>query len=168
MMQARRALQDKAREAVDLARRHQLTLVTAESCTTGMLATLLADSPGAGDCVLGGFVTYAKSCKVQVLGVSKSLLQEKTAVSAEVAEAMARGALQHCSAALSIAITGVAGPEPDEDGNPVGLTFVACARRDGGACYARHRFSASERADNRALALDAALDLLLQTIRTGA
>ncbi len=77
----------------------------------------------------GGFVTYTKPHKSCALGVPETLLREKGAVCAEVARAMAEGALEHSRAGISAAITGVAGPEPDEDGNPVGRVCIAIARR---------------------------------------
>jgi PncC family amidohydrolase len=76
-------------------------------------------------------VAYAKRMKEEMLGVPHDLLRDKSAVCAEVAQAMARGILTRCSADLAVAITGVVGPETDEDGNPVGLIYCACARRAG-------------------------------------
>jgi nicotinamide-nucleotide amidase len=74
-------------------------------------------------------VTYTKENKTKALGVSEHLLTEKSAVCAEVAIAMAEGALNRSPADLAVAVTGVAGPEPDEDGNPVGRACIAVARR---------------------------------------
>ena len=109
----------------------QLTLITAESCTAGALSQRLADAPGAGLRFHGGFVAYTKAQKNCALGVPADLLRQQGAVSREVARAMAEGALRHSTADLAAAITGVAGPEPDEDGNPVGRVCVAIARRAG-------------------------------------
>jgi nicotinamide-nucleotide amidase len=106
-----------------------LSIVTAESCTAGELAHLLAQGEGASQHFHGGIVTYTKAMKTDALGVSARLLAEKTAVCAEVAAAMAEGALQRSPADVALSITGVAGPEPDEDGNPVGLIHCAVARR---------------------------------------
>jgi len=107
------------------------TIATVESCTAGALVHLLSQAEGASDTLHGGFVVYTKDNKTAAVGVSEKLLKERGAVSAEVAEAMAAGGLARCPAAIVTAITGVAGPEPDEDGNPVGLVFVAAALRDG-------------------------------------
>jgi nicotinamide-nucleotide amidase len=116
-----------------------LTLVTAESCTAGLLAQQIADTPRAGACFHGAFVTYTKEHKNRVLDVPSCLLRDKGAVCSEVARAMAEGALQHSTANLAAAITGVAGPEPDEDGNPVGRVCIAVARRDGASeTFERH------------------------------
>jgi nicotinamide-nucleotide amidase len=111
-----------------LAKRTGIAVVVAESCTAGQLATLLSDAEGAAQQFAGGFVTYTKEQKQRALGVPAELLREKGAVCGEVARAMAEGALARSGAGLAAAITGVAGPEPDEDGNPVGRVCIAVAR----------------------------------------
>jgi len=126
-------LDDLAKRLARLAREKRLTVVAAESCTGGLLAQILCDAPGATDFFHGNFVTYTKLQKIRALGVPADLLQSKGAVCAEVARAMATGALQRSPADLSAAITGVAGPEPDEDGNPVGRVWIAVAGRGGAA-----------------------------------
>jgi nicotinamide-nucleotide amidase len=136
-----------------------LMVVTAESCTAGNLATLLADAPDGGQCLHGGFVVYTKDNKAAVLGVPLELVATHTAVSQPVAEAMAKGALERCPADMAIAITGVAGPEPDEDGNPVGLMHVAVAHRDGRLLHRRHTFEQAGRDALRQNAIQAALAL---------
>jgi nicotinamide-nucleotide amidase len=120
-----------AADLIRLLEAKHVKLVVAESCTAGLLAQRLADTPGASACFEGGFVTYTKDQKTRALDVSDALLREKGAVCGEVAGAMAQGALRHSDADLAAAITGVAGPEPDEDGNPVGRMCIAIARRDG-------------------------------------
>jgi nicotinamide-nucleotide amidase len=109
----------------------RLTLVTAESCTAGRLAALLSSVPGAGQCFEGGFVTYSQDAKARMLGVATDLLKRKTAVCRDVARAMAEGARYRSPADIAVAITGVAGPEPDEDGNPIGLMCVAPGLKGG-------------------------------------
>jgi nicotinamide-nucleotide amidase len=106
-----------------------LGIVTAESCTAGLMCQVLSDAEGATQAFDGGFVTYTKQHKSCALGVPEALLREKGAVCGEVARAMAEGALKHSKAGISAAITGVAGPEPDEDGNPVGRVCIGVARR---------------------------------------
>ena len=120
-----------AAEVLDEAGRCGLTIVTAESCTAGALAHVLSGAPGASKYLHGGFVTYTKTMKHRVLGVPQKLLSEKTAVAPEVAIAMVEGALERSPADIAVSITGVAGPEPDEDGNPVGLVYCAAVRRQG-------------------------------------
>lgn len=125
------ALKAQAADLVARAAREKLTIITAESCTSGLLATVLSEAPGAAKILHGGFVTYTKEHKAVALDVPEKLLHAKGAVCQEVACAMAEGALAHSKADLAAAITGVAGPEPDDDGNPVGRVFIAAARRGG-------------------------------------
>ncbi len=123
------ALVEAATEVLEVAKQKHLTLVTAESCTSGLLATVLSEAPGAAERLHGGFVTYTKQNKTVALGVPAALLAAKGAVCREVALAMAEGALARSPAEIAVAITGVAGPSPDEDGNPVGRVCIAVARR---------------------------------------
>jgi nicotinamide-nucleotide amidase len=95
----------------------------------GLLANALSEAPGAAELLHGGFVTYTKANKTAALGVPADLLRTRGAVCPEVATAMAEGALARSPADVAIAITGVAGPDKDEDGNPVGLVFIAVARK---------------------------------------
>lgn len=129
------------------ARKRNLQLTAAESCTAGALANLLSHVPGAGDVFFGGFVCYAKAYKAAILGVPAPLIDAHTAVSAPVATAMARGALDLTGCALALAITGVAGPEPDEDGNPVGLVHIAVATSDGTLRHMACDFAGRSRED---------------------
>ena len=123
------ALVEAATEVLEVAKQKHLTLVTAESCTSGLLATVLSEAQGAAEWLHGGFVTYTKQNKTVALGVPAELLAAKGAVCREVALAMAEGALARSPAEIAVAITGVAGPSPDEDGNPVGRVCIAVARR---------------------------------------
>jgi nicotinamide-nucleotide amidase len=125
------ALIERAERVIDAARGRGVTIATAEYCTAGALAHLLANAPGAGEVFHCGFIVYTKEQKSAALAVSPELIAEHTAVSAAVAQAMAEGALQRSSADLAVSITGVLGPEPDEDGNPVGLIYIGLAKRDG-------------------------------------
>jgi nicotinamide-nucleotide amidase len=129
-----------AAEVIEQARLCDLSLVTAESCTAGAVAHALSEVPGAGEYLQGGFVTYSKEMKTKALGVSSDLLRQKTAVCAEVAEAMAWGALKRSPAEVAVAVTGVAGPEPDEDGNPVGLIYCCAVRTGYDAIISRRHF----------------------------
>lgn len=153
-------LHRKARAVVRCAEEKALSIVTAESCTAGALAALLADAPGAGRCFHGGVVAYAKACKTALLAVPASVIARHTAVSREVAGRMAAGALKASGAHVAVAITGVMGPEPDDDGNPVGLMHLAAATRDGRVRHARIQSRETSRAANRQRALTEALTLL--------
>lgn len=104
-------------------------MVTAESCTAGLLAARLTDRPGSSAYVAGGVVAYANDAKIALLGVPAELIERHGAVSAEVAEAMAAGALQRFGADTAVAITGVAGPGGGTPDKPVGTVWF-CAMRD--------------------------------------
>ena len=106
-----------------------LSLVTAESCTGGLIAAILSHGKGASDCLHGGFVAYTKAHKAEVLGVDRALLDRQGAVNAAVARQMADGALQRSVASVALSVTGVLGPDADPDGNPAGLLYFAIARK---------------------------------------
>jgi nicotinamide-nucleotide amidase len=107
-------------------------LATAESCTGGLIAGTLTALAGSSDVVEGGFVTYSNAAKVTLLGVPAGLFERVGAVSAEVARAMAEGALARLPAVhLTISATGIAGPSGATPGKPVGLVHFGLARRGG-------------------------------------
>lgn len=120
-------LLEQAQQVIAALKQHNLTLTTAESCTGGLLASALTAMVGASSCFGYGFVTYSNQAKQQLLGVPEALLAEHGAVSAEVACAMAEGALAASSADWSIAITGIAGPGGGSNNKPVGLVQFAWA-----------------------------------------
>lgn len=135
-------------------------IVTAESCTGGLLAAALTHAAGSSDVVAGGFVTYSNSMKHHTLGVSLNLLERHGAVSREVAAAMAQGALAHTpDANMAVSITGIAGPGGAVPGKAVGLVWfgTACG---GQIDTVSHVFSGN-RAEIRAQAVRIALSLLL-------
>ena len=109
----------------------QLTLITAESCTAGLIAAALSNGEGASGVLHGGFVVYTKTQKTKALNVSAALLKREGSVSEKVVRAMAAGALRRSSADIALAVSGVLGPAPDEDGNPIGLVWFCCACRGG-------------------------------------
>ena len=153
-------LEHRAADLIKAAHEHSLTLATAESCTAGALAHLLANAPGAGESFHGGFVVYTKENKSKALGVPATLIEKHSAVSAEVAKAMALGALERSPADVVVSITGVAGPEPDEDGNPVGLVYLAAARRGGQLMSEEHRFGDGSKSEICDAAQERAIELL--------
>ncbi|HSC18533.1 MAG TPA: CinA family protein [Rhizomicrobium sp.] len=142
----------------DLLDRERLTLATAESCTGGVIASILSDAPGAGDLFHGGFVLYTKTHKV-AFGIPKRLIDANGIVSEAVARAMAEMALKHCPADVAVGVTGVAGPEPDDEGNPVGLVCIAAARRGHRSILRTYRFKSKERGEIRCKAAEEALKL---------
>ena len=107
------------------------TLALAESCTGGLLAERLTETPGSSEYFKGSAVTYSNDAKAKVLGVPEAQLEEFGAVSAEVAESMALGALEVFDADFSVSITGIAGPDGGGDEKPVGTVFFHAASRDG-------------------------------------
>jgi nicotinamide-nucleotide amidase len=123
------ALVARADAVVRALAERERTMVTAESCTAGLIAAALSYGEGASDVLHGGFVTYTKAQKTAVLGVGEELLADAGSVTPKVAVAMAEGALARSPADIALAVTGVLGPEPDEDGNPVGLVYFCCALR---------------------------------------
>ncbi|MCE2564034.1 CinA family protein [Komagataeibacter sp. FNDCF1] len=135
-------------------------IVTAESCTGGLLVAALTEAAGSSDVVAGGFVTYSNAMKSRALGVPPMLLERYGAVSREVAATMAQGALAHAADAnLAIAITGIAGPGGAVEGKPVGLVWFGVA--GGGSVDTVSHIFAGERWDVRAQAVRMALTLLL-------
>ena len=116
---------------LDLYRRNGLRIATAESCTGGLMAAALTTIAGSSDVFERGWVTYSNQAKSESLGVPPDLIAEKGAVSPEVAEAMARGALSRSQADVAVSITGVAGPGGGSAEKPIGLVFIGIARRDG-------------------------------------
>ncbi len=105
---------------------------TAEACTGGWIAKALTDVPGSSQWFGEGFVTYCNDSKVRRLGVSRSALESDGAVSEAVAIAMAQGALLRTGAEVSVAVTGIAGPDGAVPGKPVGTVWVCWAERRGG------------------------------------
>jgi nicotinamide-nucleotide amidase len=140
-----------------------LRLVTAESCTGGLLAACLTEIPGSSSVVERGYVTYDNRAKEEMLGVPAALLARVGAVSEEVARAMAEGALAGAGAGLAIAVTGIAGPSGATPGKPVGLVHLAVATAAGGRYQERHLF-AGDRSAVRQASLDAALALALRAV----
>ncbi|MBX9759886.1 MAG: CinA family protein [Beijerinckiaceae bacterium] len=137
-----------------------LKIATAESCTGGLLAGLLTEVPGSSSVVDRGFVTYSNDAKHDQLGVDHELLALYGAVSAPVARAMAEGAIVRSRAAISLSITGIAGPGGGGADKPVGLVHFARCERDGQTELREMRFGDLGRAGVRRAALDTALNLL--------
>jgi nicotinamide-nucleotide amidase len=136
-----------------------LTVVTAESCTGGLIAAALTAIAGSSDVVDRGFVTYSNAAKTEMLGVPAALIAAEGAVSEPVARAMAESALRHSSATLAVAVTGIAGPGGGSAAKPVGLVWFGCAQR-GGAARTLRRIFPGDRAQIRAAAVGQALALL--------
>ena len=147
-------------ELISRLREKKLTLCTAESCTGGGIGAALTAVPGSSEVFLGGIISYTNGVKNRILGVPRDLLDTLGAVSAPVAEAMARGARSAVGADLAVSVTGLAGPGGDEYGNPVGTVFLGFA--DGERSLSREYHFPGDRARVRAAAVQAALALVLE------
>jgi nicotinamide-nucleotide amidase len=144
-----------------------LTVATAESCTGGLLAARLTERRGASNPLSGGLVSHSNEAKSALLDVDPELVERHGAVSAEVAEAMADGALARFSAELAVAITGIAGPGGGSEQKPVGTVFW-CVKRAGGATLARTTQMPGDRAEIRDRSTTVAMHLLRRLLRDGA
>ena len=122
-------LAKKAEKLLGQYRKKKLKIATAESCTGGMIATLITDIAGSSDVFDRGFITYSNDSKQDMLGVDAAIIKKHGAVSGEVAAAMARGAVKRSKADVAIAVTGIAGPTGGPKAKPVGLVYIAAASR---------------------------------------
>ena len=156
-------LSRKARAVLDLACDRELPLITAESCTGGLLAALLTDVPGCSHIFERGFVAYSDDAKCDLLLVDRGQIERCGAVSREVAEAMAKGALARSGKGIGVAITGFAGPGGDNDEE--GLVHFACGRFEGQISHREEHFGAIGRDGVRIAALAVALDMLDNALR---
>jgi nicotinamide-nucleotide amidase len=136
-----------------------LVLATAESCTGGMLASLLTDVRGVAHAFERGFVTYSEESKTELLGVPADLIAEKEAVSKEVAVAMADGALARSRANIALAITGFA-----DAGDEPGLVHFACARSGRITAHREEHFGAIGRGAVRVAALEVAVGMMTEML----
>lgn len=116
-----------ARQAIAALSQQGMHVVTAESCTGGLIAGALTAIPGSSDVVHGGFVTYSNAAKQAMLNVPEHILAEHGAVSEQTARFMAEGALHATGVELAIAVTGVAGPGGGSAEKPIGLVYMGCA-----------------------------------------
>lgn len=155
------SLRDRAATLLTRCQQRGLTLVTAESCTGGLLTGLLTEIPGSSSVVERGYVTYSNRAKEECLGVPRELLEHFGAVSPEIARAMAAGALAHSAADLAVSVTGIAGPDGGTAQKPVGLVYFGYGRA-GQITTLETRFGDLGRSDIRLSAVETAVDLLLQ------
>lgn len=151
-----------ARQAVAALAAAGATLATAESLTGGMLGERITSVSGSSAVYRGGVISYCNAVKAGALGVSQEDLDTLGAVSAPVAEQMAQGARQRLAADYALSTTGIAGPNSDETGKPVGLVYIACAGPRG--CRVQELHLAGDRAAIRQATCRAALQLLLETL----
>jgi nicotinamide-nucleotide amidase len=152
-------LQDRAATLINLYRERGLTLVTAESCTGGLIAGLLTEIPGSSKVFERGYVTYSNRAKEECIAVAPELLDRFGAVSAEVAEAMAEGALRFSAADVALSVTGIAGPDGGSEAKPIGLVHFGYGRA-GQIATIEKKFGPIGRSQIRLKAVEFALDLL--------
>jgi len=145
-------------------RAKDLKLVTAESCTGGLIAGALTEIAGSSDVFERGFVTYSNEAKSASLGVPAEMIAGRGAVSEHVARAMAEGALRKSLADIAIACTGIAGPGGGSASKPVGLVHIAVARGDGETFHAEKRYGELGRSAVRQATVRDALQMALEAI----
>jgi competence/damage-inducible protein CinA C-terminal domain len=153
----------KAEAVLALAHDRDLKLVTAESCTGGMLAALLTDVPGRSHVFERGFVVYSKAAKCSLLAIERNMVESCGAVSRPVAEAMASGALAASEGDVALAVTGFAGPGEDDDEE--GLVHFACARHGFAVLHREAHYGAAGRAEVRRASLETALELFEEALK---
>ena len=155
--------EEKCAQIVNGYRSAGLMIATAESCTGGLLSAALTQIAGSSDVFERGFVTYSYPSKTELLGVSQALLEQVGAVSQEVAEAMALGALERSGANVALSITGVAGPGASQN-KPEGLVCFGLAASDGAIEVVEKRFGALGRDAVREASVEQALNMLLSRL----
>jgi len=156
----------KVRRVLEACRAAGVMLVTAESCTGGLVAGALTEIAGSSDVLDRGFVTYSYAAKTEMLGVPADLIATRGAVSEPVARAMAEGALARSAprAQLSVAVTGVAGPGSDSQSKPAGLVHFAAAQTGKDVIHEMREFGDVGRDAVRLATVAVALDLILKRL----
>lgn len=154
------ALLSRAEKLLAALRSRKLKLVTAESCTGGLIAGLLTEIAGSSDVVERGFVVYSNEAKMSLLGVPAHIIEHHGAVSEVTARAMAEGALRNSLADIAVSVTGIAGPGGGSAEKPVGLVHFGCASRHGETAHRRFVFAKADRGEVRLRSVVAALDLI--------
>lgn len=149
-----------AQDVGDLLRAKNLSIVTAESCTGGMIGHLLTEVPGSSAYFWGGIIAYSNEVKHRVLQVQHITLTNFGAVSEQVAREMARGARRMLEADIALSVTGIAGPDGGTDEKPVGLTYIGLATPDI-AVVERHVWE-GDRSANKQYSADAALKMVIE------
>ncbi|WP_020593732.1 CinA family protein [Kiloniella laminariae] len=152
-----------AEKLLELCRNKSIMLATAESCTGGLIAGVLTEIAGSSAVVDRGFVTYSNEAKHEALGVGTGLLDQYGAVSDVVAKAMAEGALQRSRAAMTVAVTGIAGPGGGSNTKPVGLVYIATAFKNQ-ETQCRKMLFEGDRSAIRSQTIAAALDFMKDRI----
>ncbi|MDV3250665.1 CinA family protein [Devosia sp. BK] len=154
-----------SKHIIDLLRDSSKTIVTAESCTGGLIAAALTDVPGSSAAVHGGYITYSNAAKSRMIQVPSRLIHDYGAVSNQVARAMADGARNTARVDVAVSATGIAGPDGGTEKKPIGLVYVAVST-DLATVVIEHRFGDIGREAVRKATVAAALDLVHQVLTT--
>ena len=158
-------IREAAEQVLLACRKKKLKVVTAESCTGGLIAAALTAIAGSSDVVDRGFVTYSNEAKMEMLGVSRATLDAHGAVSRETALEMAAGALAHSRAGIALAVTGIAGPGGGSADKPVGLVWFGLAMTGRAPIAERRLFEDRGRAFIRESSVQVALEMALAALR---
>ncbi len=152
------ALTQRAEQVLSECRSKGLTVVTAESCTGGLIAALFTDIAGSSDVFERGLITYSYRSKTEILGVETSMLEQFGAVSEQVVTVMATQALLRSKVDIAVAVSGIAGPGGAVAGKPVGTVYIAVATKDSLAVR-RFQFDGN-RSEVRLQTVETALDMI--------
>lgn len=148
------------------ARKRGLRIVTAESCTGGLIAGCLTEIAGSSDVVDRGFITYSNDSKVQHIGVRPETIEKSGAVSAEVALEMAQGALKASKSHISVSATGIAGPGGATETKPVGLVYIGVANGKNNNAFTLKNMFGGDRSAVRLETVETALTALKKEIES--
>ena len=156
------SIEELAEQVLRTACDKELMLATAESCTGGLLASLLTDVSGASHAFERGFVTYSEQSKCELLGLAAETIDRCGVVSSDVAVGMANGALAGSKADVAVSVTGYAGSAPDSE--EPGLVYIACARRGRPTEHREEHFGDVGRGQVRIETIRVALEMLEQAL----
>ena len=151
-----------AERVVELLKRRGLSLSVAESCTGGMIGTLVTGIPGSSHVFWGGFILYSNEAKIKLAGVTKKTLLEFGAVSSQTVEAMAQGTRERCGTDFSLAVSGIAGPDGGTEEKPVGTVWIGLSQQ--GQTLSRQFFFPGSRENVREKTTEEALQWLTHHI----
>ncbi len=143
------SLVKQAKTLIETLRASKAMIVTAESCTGGLISQVLTSVSGSSSVVWGAFVTYANDAKERILDVSTETLAVHGAVSEPVVRAMVSGALRQSGADVAVSVSGIAGPDGGTEEKPVGTVWLGCGRRGGSTTAVCHQFEGDREAVRR-------------------
>lgn len=148
----------------DLLREKGLTITAAESCTGGLLSSMITDVPGSSDYFIGSVIAYSNEVKKKSLGVKSSTLKKYGAVSVAAAEEMASGVRKRLGSGIGVAVTGIAGPGGGSLAKPVGTVFIGVAVKD--TVFVKKFLFKGGRGPIKKLAAEGALGMLLWALKS--